>query len=66
MSIGDQIVITETVVVFDALGQDVLVAGTKGTVAGIEGDLLAVQTAKGLFDSVPISCARLRTEENAA
>ena len=66
MNIGDQIVITETVVVFDALGQDVLIAGTEGTVAGVEGDLLTVQTAKGLYDSVPTSCARLITEGKAA
>ena len=65
MNIGDQIVITETVVVFDALGQDVLIAGTEGTVAAIEGDLLTVQTDKGLYDSVPFSCARSITEEKA-
>ena len=66
MNIGDQIVITETVVVFDALGHDALIAGTEGTVAGVEGDLLIVQTAKGLYDSVPVPCARLITEEKAA
>ncbi len=53
-------------VVFDSLGQDVLIAGTEGTVMGIEGDLLAVHTAKGLYDSVPLSCARLKTEDHAA
>ena len=66
MNIGDRIVVTETVVVFDSLGQDVLIAGTEGTVMGIEGDLLAVHTSKGLYDSIPLSCARLKTEENAA
>ncbi len=62
MSIGDRIVITETVVVFDSLGQDVLIAGTEGTVMGIEDDLLAVHTSKGLYDSVPVSCTRLKEE----
>ncbi len=66
MSIGDRIVITETVVVFDSLGQDVLIAGTEGTVLGIENDILSVHTVRGLYDSVPISCARIKTEENAA
>ncbi len=62
MNIGDRIVITETVVVFDSFGQDVLIAGTVGTVMGCEGDLLAVHTSKGLYDSVPFSCARLKEE----
>ena len=66
MNIGDKIVITEAVLVFDDLGHDLLIAGTEGTVTATGGDLLSVQTSKGLYDSIPISCARLKTEVKAA
>lgn len=63
MNIGDEIVLTETVLVIDSIGHDFLIAGTVGTVTGTEGDLLRVQTAKGTYDGIPAASARIRTEE---
>ena len=66
MKIGNKIVLTEAVMVIDALGHNLLIAGTEGTVTGIEGDLFSLQTAKGSYDSIPYSCAKIKTEGKAA
>lgn len=66
MTIGDEIVLTETVLVIDDIGHDFLIVGTEGTVTGTEGNLLSVRTAKGTYDGIPAASARIRTEEKAA
>jgi hypothetical protein len=67
MNIGESIVITEAVLVFDEHGHDLLIAGTEGTITAIEGGLLSLKTAKGvLYDSIPINCTKSRTEGKAA
>ena len=67
MKLGDDIVITEAVFVVDDLGHDLLIAGTEGTVIGIEGELLSVKTVKGVsYDNIPIACTRVKTEEDKA
>jgi len=66
MNIGDNIVLTETVLVIDNIGHDFLMAGTEGTVTGIKGGLLSVQTAKGVYDDIPTASTKLRTEGKAA
>jgi len=67
MKLGDNIVITEAVFVVDDLGHDLLIAGTEGTVTGLEGELLSVKTAKGVsYDNIPIACTKQKTEDKAA
>lgn len=66
MNIGDEIVLIETVLVIDDIGHDFLIAGTEGIITASHGNLLSVQTAKGIFDDIPLASARLRTEDKAA
>jgi len=66
MNIGDKVILTEAVMVIDALGHDLLIAGTEGIVTGIEGELLNLQTAKGKYDNIPLSCAKKSMKEKAA
>jgi len=67
MKIGDMIVLTEAAVVFDSLGHNLLLANTQGTITGIKGKLLSLQTSKGeSYDNIPKRCAKLMTEGKAA
>ena len=67
MNIGDAIMLTESVLVIDEIGPDFLITGTWGTVTGIKGDLLSFETAKGvLYDGIPIACAKIIKEGQAA
>jgi hypothetical protein len=66
VSIGDQIILTEAVQVVDEHGLDLLLAGTEGSVVRIEGKMFALATAKGVYEDIPISGARLIEDEKAA
>ena len=66
MKIGDTIVLTEAAFVTDSLGHDLLLAGAVGTITGINGKLLSLQTAKGLYDNIPKGCVKLRKKDKAA
>lgn len=66
MNIGDEIVLNETVLVIDDIGHDFLIVGTVGTVIGVEGNLLRVQTARGAYDGIPVTSVSIITKEKAA
>ena len=53
MKIGDNVVLTEVAFVIDGLGHDLLLAGTRGTITGIKGKLLTLQTSKGVYHNIP-------------
>ena len=66
MRIGDRIVTTEEIMVVDALGHDLLLTGTEGTITRKNGKLLSLRTAMGLYDSIPKGSVRLKKEGKAA
>jgi len=66
MKIGDKVITTEEVVVLDALGHDLLTSGTEGTITRKNGKLLSLQTAKGLYDSIPRGSVKLKRKDKAA
>ena len=66
MKIGDNVMLTESVLVFDELGHDLLLAGTIGSITSIEGALLSLHTPKGSYDNIPIVSAKLIEQEGNA
>ena len=66
VGIGSRVLLTEAVIVYDDLGHELLLAGTDGTIAGIENDTLSLRTAKGLFYGIPIKSTRPKMEGKAA
>jgi hypothetical protein len=66
VNIGERVVLTETTLVFDDLGHDLLLAGTSGTVTLIKGGLFSLLTPKGIYDNIPIASAKIIEEVKAA
>ena len=66
MKIGDNVVLTEAAFVVDALGHDLLLVGTRGTITEIRGKLLTLQTSKGVYHNIPKSCVKQKMEGKAA
>jgi UDP-3-O-[3-hydroxymyristoyl] glucosamine N-acyltransferase len=66
MKIGDNIIITEAVVVYDELGHDLLNAGTRATVTGVRRKQLSVKVKGKIYDNIPIACIKQMMESEAA
>ena len=66
LDVGDKIVLTESVVVYDDLGHDLLISGTEGNVTEMHGKLLTLRTKKGMYYGIPAKSAKLKKEDNAA
>jgi hypothetical protein len=65
MNTGDKVVLTDNTIVVDAYGTDYLLKGTEGIVKENRGDMLAVETAKGVYD-VPAASAEPVPADQAA
>lgn len=66
MNIGDNVVLTEAALVFDNLGHDLLLVGTRGAVTAAHENLISLLTAKGIYDNIPIASVKLAADEDKA
>ena len=60
-----RIVLTDNTIVVDAFGTDYLLSGTEGVVKEHRGDILTVETAKGIYD-VPSASVKAMPADQAA